>query len=604
MKLEDQILEHIGGKDNISSMWHCMTRLRFNAVDEDKVNLDKLKEIDGVVGARFQNGQFQIIIGNNVAKVYETLEGKLNISNVPNDNESKKSSNIIGKFTDTISGVFNPILPAIVGAGLLKAILSLILAFAPGVVETGVYQLFEIISDTAFYFLPFLLAASSSRIFKVDLSLSLALAGVLMYPTILNGAEAGGALSIFGLTLPFINYQSSVLPIVLGVYLLSHVDRLVRKVIPDMFSYVLIPVLSLGIAAPLTMLVLAPLGNYVSVYFAEMINWLFINAAPVAGLLYVGLMPIIIMTGMHYAFFPSAIQSLQTVGFDIVLLPANLIHNAAQAGAAFAVAVKTKSKEVRSTAVSTGVSAVFGITEPAMYGVNLKYKKPFYAVMISGGIVGTIAVTLGLKSYAFATPGLLALTGYTEGGQLTFNFFLAIISYFSSGILAFVITLFLKFDIAEDTVESTTIVSPVNGKAIPLSEVEDQVFSEKMMGEGLAVYTDDNKYYAPFDGVVEMIFKTKHAFAIKAENGLELLFHIGLDTANLDGKYFTYHVNEGDLVKAGQLLVEIDADAMKKENYDLVTPIVITNTPDFTDIKLLFDNGQLELGQTLIEVRK
>lgn len=597
MSLTDQILELIGGKDNVSSMWHCMTRIRFNANDESKVDLDKIKELKGVVGARYQNGQFQIIIGNNVASVYEELESKINLSNTTGT--SKKSGNVFSAITDTISGVFNPILPAIVGAGLLKAILSLIVVFSPGAVDSGIYKLFEIISDTAFYFLPFLLAASSSRIFKVDMSLSIAVAGALMYPTILN--NAGESLSILGLTLPFLDYNSSVIPIILGVYLLKHVDGLVRKFIPDMFSYVFIPVLSLGITIPLTLLFLAPLGNYVSVYFANMINWLFINAAPLAGLIYIGFMPLIIMTGMHYAFFPTAIQSLQTVGYDIVLLPANLIHNVAQAGAAFAVAVKSKNKNVRSTAISTGVSAIFGITEPAMYGVNLKYKKPFYAVMISGGIVGTIAVTLGLKSYAFATPGILSLPGYAGGTK--FNLILAIASYVASGLLAFIITLVWKFDIEAEE-EALTIVSPVNGLVVPLSKVDDRVFSEKMMGEGVAVYTSDDQFYAPFDGVVEMIFKTKHAVAIKADNGLEFLFHIGLETANLNGQYFEYFVKEGDRVKAGQPIVKINSEKMTEEKYDLVTPLVITNTADFETIKVLFDEGEIKVGQNLIEVKK
>lgn len=599
MNLTDQILRNIGGKENITSMWHCMTRIRFNVKEEEKVNLENLENLDGVVGARYQNGQFQIIIGNNVAKVYEELESKVGITQ---ETVTKKKGNIFNTLTDTISGVFNPILPAIVGAGLLKAILSLIIAFAPGAAESGAYQLFEIISDTAFYFLPFLLAASSARLFKVDLSLSLAVAGALMYPTILN--NAGESLNFFGLTLPFLEYQSTVLPVILGVYLLKHVDGFVRKIIPEMFSYVFIPVISLGITIPLTMLFLAPAGNYVSVYFANMINWLFVNAAPVAGLLFIGLMPLIIMTGMHYAFFPSAMQSIQTLGYDIVLLPANLIHNVAQAGAAFGVAVKAKDKNVRSTAISTGISAIFGITEPAMYGVNLKYKKPFYAVMISGGIVGTIAVTLGIKSYAFATPGLLSLAGYISPDGTMFNVILAVASYIASGVLAFVITLLMKFEIEEDKAESISIVSPVNGKAIPLSEVDDKVFSEKMMGEGIAVYSNDDMFYAPFDGVVQMIFKTKHAVAIKADNGLEFLYHVGLETANLNGKYFEYMVEEGQAVKAGQLLLKIDSKSMKEEKYDLITPLIITNTNDFSNVDIIFEKGELTVGQTIMEVRK
>ena len=597
----EQILKYMGGEENIERMWHCMTRIRFNAKDDSKVDLEGLKSIDKVVGARHQNGQFQIIIGNNVAKVFAELESAVNIT-TDNNAPKKKSSNIFGAIIDTISGVFNPILPAIVGAGLVKAILSLVLVFAPSAVDHGVYQLFDMISDAAFYFMPFLLAASSAKIFNVNTSLALSVAGVLMYPTILN--NAGESLSIFGLTLPYLNYSSTVIPIILGVLLLKYVDDFMKKIIPDMFSYVFIPLLSLSITIPITLLFLAPAGNYLSVYFADMVNWLFVNAAPLAGLIYVGLMPLIIMTGMHYAFFPTAIQSLQTVGFDIVLLPANLIHNVAQAGAAFAVAVKAKhNKDVRSTAISTGVSAIFGITEPAMYGVNLKYKKPFYAVMVTGGLVGTVAVWLGIKSYAFATPGLLSLPGYAGG--TTFNLILAIVSYIVSGVMAFVLTLILKFDIeGEEVVESQTAISPINGTVVHLENVNDKVFADKLMGEGIAILPETDTFSAPFDGEIVMIFKTKHAFAIKDKNGVELLFHIGLETANLNGKYFEYLVNENDTVKKGQPIVKVDIDNLRKENYNLITPIVITNTDEFSNIEVLAPEGKITTGTEILKIVK
>ncbi|MEY8355971.1 PTS transporter subunit EIIC [Lachnospiraceae bacterium 54-53] len=285
-------------------------------------------------------------------------------------------------------------------------------------------------------------------------------------------------------------------------------DKFFKKVIPNMFSYVFIPMLTLCVTVPVSLIVFAPLGNYAGIYFAEMINWLFANAAPVAGLIYVGLMPLIIMAGIHYAFFPTAIQSIQSIGYDTVLLPANLIHNSAQAGAAFAAGLKTKDKKMRSAAFSTGVSAIFGITEPAMYGVNLKYKKPFYAVIISGGIVGATAVTLGLKAYAFTTPGILAIPGYASGNR--FNLILAVGCYIGSFVLAFLIILVWRFD-TETQAEAeaktvTTITSPVDGKVIPLSQVEDKVFAEKLLGKGIAVVPDHDMFYAPFSGTVKNDF--------------------------------------------------------------------------------------------------
>lgn len=596
MKNLDKMIEYMGGKDNVTSVWHCITRIRFNAKDGDKVNLDGLKNLDGVVGARYQNGQYQIIIGSNVGTVFVELEKKLNLS-TPNKKEFK-NKNIINQIIDTISGVFNPILPAIVGAGLFKAVLSLIAVLAPGTVESDLYNLFNIISDAAFYFLPFLLAVSSARLFQVDVSLAVSVAGVLMYPAILN--NAGEGLKVLGISLPFLDYSSSVIPIILGVLLLKFVDDLVRKYVPEMFSYVFIPMISLGITIPITLVVLAPLGHYFSIYFANLINWLFTNMAPAAGLIYIGLMPLIIMTGMHYAFFPTAIQSLGTLGYDLVLLPANLIHNVAQAGAAFGVALKAKNnKEVRSTAISTGISAIFGITEPAMYGINLKYKKPFYAVMVSGGLVGSIAVTLKLKAYAFAIPGILSLPGYADG--LSNNLTIAIVSYLASGIFAFLLTLILKFEI--EGAEEIEIYSPAKGKIVSLDKVPDAVFSDKIMGEGFAIIPEDDLFYAPFDGTVEMIFKTKHAIAFKGDNNIEVLYHVGLETVELNGEHFELLVNEKDQVKKGQAVLRIDREKLLEKGYNLITPIIITNTKDFEEFKLLAEGKNVDFTNTIMKIK-
>ena len=587
----------MGGKDNVSSLWHCITRIRFNVKDDNKVNLDGLGGLEGVVGARYQNGQYQIIIGSNVASVFSELEAQLEVDD--GGKKEYKSKNILSNIIDTISGVFNPILPAIVGAGLFKAILSLVAVLAPSAVETDLYALFNVISDAAFYFLPFLLASSSARLFKVNTSLALSVAGVLMYPTILN--NAGESLSIFGVSLPFLDYSSSVIPIILGVFLLKIVDDFVRKYVPEMFSYVFIPMISLGITVPITLIALAPLGHYFSIYFAQGVNWLFTNMAPVAGLVYVGLMPLIIMTGMHYAFFPTAIQSLGTLGFDLVLLPANLIHNVAQAGAAFGVALKAKNnKEMRSTAISTGISAIFGITEPAMYGVNLKYKKPFYAVMASGGLVGMIAVSLKLKAYAFAIPGILSLPGYADG--VGTNLIIAIVSYIASGVLAFVLTLILKFDI-ETTNQDVEIASPTKGKIVSLSKVPDAVFADKIMGDGFAIIPEEDVFYAPFDGTVEMIFKTKHALAFKGKNDIEVLYHVGLDTVDLDGEHFEVLVSEKENVKKGQPVLRIDRQAILDKGYDIITPIIITNTKEFEDFTLLNEDKNVNATDAVMKVK-
>ncbi|GAB6109821.1 beta-glucoside-specific PTS transporter subunit IIABC [Fusibacter bizertensis] len=601
-QLSKLIVEAIGGAENINEIWHCMTRVRFSAVENEKVDIKKLESLEGVLGVRLQNGQFQIVIGNEVSKLFVEIE-KL-VETDKNSKSTKKVGNIFSQVVDVLSGLFTPILPAIVGTGLMKAFLAIVVLMNAKAPESGVYKTFEIIADAAFYFLPFLLAVSAAKRFKVHESLAMVVAGTLLYPTILNNA-GGEALSFLGLNVPMLNYSSSVIPIILGVLLLSYVDRMFKKIIPEMFNFVFIPMLTLGVTLPITLIALAPLGNYASVYFANGINWLFLNMAPVAGLIYTGLMPLIVMVGMHYAFFPAAIQSITTLGYDTVLLPANLIHNSAQAGAAFAVGVKLKDKKMKSVAFSTGVSAIFGITEPAMYGVNLKYKKPFYAVMISAGLVGSVAVTLGLKCFTFATPGILSIPGYATPDGATFNLILAVAAYVASFVLAFVITLIWKFDIGEveNDKPQTIVSSPVDGKLIPLSAVKDSTFSDGIVGKGIAIYPEDDTFYAPFDGEVMMIFKTKHAIALKSTLGVELLIHVGLETVNLEGRPFEVLVNNGEFVSKGQPLLKIDREMILAENYDLTTPIVITNSDMFED--LVFENkeGSIAQGQAMFSVQ-
>lgn len=438
-ELAKQIETHMGGSSNIKKVWNCMTRLRFNVINDELVDIEALKQLKGVMGVRYTNGQYQVIVGNTAIDLLKYIDHTVSVDN----EEVKKPKGIISNFFDTISGIFTPVLPAIAGTGLLKAILSVVVLIDASYAQSGVYQTFEMVSDASFYFLPFLLAWSSSVRFEVNTGLALTLAGGLMYPTLING---GDPIMFMGLKVPLIAYNGSVLPIILSVLLMKYVYNFLDRKIPSSIRGIVVPMLSLAIVMPITYILIAPLGNYASVYLAMGIDWLFENVSPIAGLLFTGFMPMIIMVGMHYAFFPTAMQSIQNTGFDLVLLPANLIHNSAQAGAAFAVGVKAKDKDVKSLAMSTGISAVFGITEPAMYGVNLKYKKPFYVVMGVSGAIGMVTVMLGLKSFTFAVPGILSIAGYAEPNGGYFNLILALVAYIAAFVGSFVITLMMKID--------------------------------------------------------------------------------------------------------------------------------------------------------------
>ncbi|MDN4636452.1 MULTISPECIES: beta-glucoside-specific PTS transporter subunit IIABC [unclassified Bacillus (in: firmicutes)] len=606
-ELAGEIVKLIGGTENISQSWHCITRLRFNLNDERQVKVDELKTLDGVLGAQFQSGQFQVIIGAKVAEVYEEIDhlaGHSSNNSAPVKNTSKM--NPIEVVFDVISGIFTPILPAIVGSGLIKGIMALFVSLGWLAETSSTYQVLQIFSNAVFYFLPFLIAYSAAKKFKTRESLALALAGILLYPTMLEGAAKGAdPLSFLGLSIPLNNYTSSVLPIILGVLLLSFVDKWITKVIPKSLSIVFTPVLSLMITAPLTLAFIAPIGNvsgqYLEIFFTSLFNF----AGPIAGLLMGGLMPLIVLTGMHYAFFPSTLASFEKVGYDIMLLPMNFIANMAQAGAVLGVIIRTKRVETRSLALSTLLPSFFGITEPAIYGVTLRLKKPFYASLIGGAVGGCFYGLFSVKTTAFSIPGITSLPTYIMKG--TNNFQLALIGIALSFIVSLLITILLGFQESvtaanEQTAEKpnhtestenqqiskqTTpyeVQAPMSGKIIPLSEVNDSVFSSEMMGKGVAILPDKGVVQAPFSGKVVTVTPTKHAIGLVSDDGIELLIHVGIDTVSLNGQFFDVLVKEGDEMKMGDHLLSFDIEGIQSNHLDVVTPIIVTNSTQYLDV--------------------
>ncbi|SPR94175.1 beta-glucoside-specific PTS transporter subunit IIABC [Bacillus altitudinis] len=606
-ELAGKIVKLIGGTENISQSWHCITRLRFNLNDESQVKVDELKTLDGVLGAQFQSGQFQVIIGAKVAEVYEEIDhlaGHSSNDSAPVKNTSKM--NPIEVVFDVISGIFTPILPAIVGSGLIKGIMALFVSLGWLTETSSTYQVLQIFSNAVFYFLPFLIAYSAAKKFKTRESLALALAGILLYPTMIEGAAKGAdPLNLLGLSIPLNNYTSSVLPIILGVLLLSFVDKWITKAIPKSLSIVFTPVLSLMITAPLTLAFIAPIGNvsgqYLEIFFTSLFNF----AGPIAGLLMGGLMPLIVLTGMHYAFFPSTLASFEKVGYDIMLLPMNFIANMAQAGAVLGVIIRTKRVETRSLALSTLLPSFFGITEPAIYGVTLRLKKPFYASLIGGAVGGCFYGLFSVKTTAFSIPGITSLPTYIMKG--TNNFQLALIGIALSFIVSLLITILLGFQesvtaaneqAAEkpNHTESTEnqqmskqtnpyeVQAPMSGKVIPLSEVNDSVFSSEMMGKGVAILPDKGVVQAPFSGKVVTVTPTKHAIGLVSDDGIELLIHVGIDTVSLNGQFFDVLVKEGDEIKTGDHLLSFDIEGIQSNHLDVVTPIVVTNSTQYLDV--------------------
>ncbi len=596
-ELAQEIVSQMGGAENINRSWHCMTRLRFNFKEKEKIDIKAIKQLEGVLGAQFQSGQFQIIIGNEVASVYGELSGLLE-GKMTEEGSTQGKGHLIEGVLDTISGIFTPLLPAITGGGLLKGIMALLVATKLMSETSSNYEILSFISDAPFHFLPFLIAFSAAKRFKTDASLAVTLAGILMYPQLMEYAAGGevSSLKFIGLSIPMNSYASSVLPIILGVLLLSYVHKYVDKIVPKSLKIIFTPLLSLLITAPLLLMFIAPLGNYIGVYLERFFAIMFEVAGPFAGMLMGGLMPLIVITGMHYAFFPSTFASFEKVGYDIMLLPMNFVANLAQSGAVLGVFLKTKDQKMKQLSFSTLIPAIFGITEPAIYGVTMKLKKPFYASLAGGAVGGAIFGLFNVKNFAFAVPGIMSLPSYIEKG--TNNFLMAVIGIAASFTVSLVVTLLLKFDeetaleaAPRETLTSTVtkerpaeVLSPLTGSVLPLETVSDATFAEGLVGKGVAIVPAEGLVKAPFDGEVMMLTSTNHAIGLRSVEGVEMLIHIGLETVELNGAGFELLVKDGQKFQQGDALLRFDLADIKAQGYNLVTPVVITNASQFLDV--------------------
>lgn len=609
--LSKTILKNVGGEENILDVYHCITRLRFHLKDSSKVNEKEITDTEGIAGAQFKGSEFQVIIGNDVKNVYENFVSHMKDFGRQDGEVSTEKTNIMTKLMDTLAGVFVPVLPAITAAGMVKSVLALLLAVRAISSESDIYQLFNILSDAAFYFLPFLLAVTSARKFKTNEFLALTVAGSMMYPTIITGAADGGGLHVFGLTIPFINYSASIIPIVLSVWLLSKVYRFIDKRTPETVRLLIAPMLSLFIIVPISLGLLAPLGNYAGYYLAGFLTWIFALSGPVAGLILGATIPLIVMTGMHYVVNPIVLQNLKLLGYDFIA-PLFFLCNIAQAGATLAVFTKAKDKKLKSLALSTGISAIFGITEPAMYGVNIREKKPFFASLIAGGIGGFVATMFGVKVYAFVMPGITGIPAYITQGGDNRNIVVILLSLLITFASSFGLTLILwkekKINIIEEPqtvpeeMKEEFVRSPIEGKIVPLTDVPDTIFSKQIVGPGVAIIPERREIRAPFEGQVTMISESKHAIGLKSKSGIELLIHVGIDSAKLGGLGFEAAVKAGDDIRVGDKLLEVNLDYLKEKGINMITPVVVTNVSAFKRVELLSVGSKGNLETNIIAV--
>lgn len=586
-----KILEQVVS-ENITYLTHCATRLRFNVKDESCIDLNKLNQIEGVITAQFKNGQLQVVIGAKVEGVFDELIEMVNLSDDVTVEKNEKKKNLISNVVETIAGCFSPVIPVLIGCGMVKSVLAILTTLNIISTTSGEYQVLSMIGDLLFYFFPFFLAVSAAKKFKTHEFLALALAGALMYPTIQNGAinatETGiTSLSFLGLPALFVNYKSTIIPIIIAVWVMSYVYKWVNKIIPDTFKVLFVPMIVLFIMVPLELIVIGPFGTYIGKGVASLVTWLYGINGVLGAFLFGTFRPLLIILGMHYAITPINTQLIAEYGYSVIS-PANLTGNLAQAGACLAVFILLKNKNEKSNAFTSGLTAVFGITEPAMFGFNLKYKKPMICAMLAGGIGAAYMNMFGGGATAVILPGILALPTYIADSYIH-----VIIAVLISIIGAFVATsvLGIKENGSEeksinDEVKDEIVEIPTKGEVIELSQVNDPTFSQGLMGKGFAVISVDGNYYAPFNGVVSMIFPTKHAIGLTSDNGVELLIHIGLETVELNGQYFESFVETGQKIKAGDMLIKVDIEKLKELGYDITTPVIVTNTDHYQKIEL------------------
>lgn len=614
-KTAADILELVGGEKNVASVTNCMTRLRFVLNDAGKADVEGLKKVKGVQGVVTKNGQFQVVIGTDVSHVCDEIKKMGHFGEETQAPKEKKG--IVAGFFGGLTAIFQPIIPALAGSGMIKALLALLVFI--GWVDSGsqTYQIFNAFGDALFSFMPFMLAFSAAKYFGCNQYVSAALAGVLLHSSF-TSLEA--PILLFGFVpVTQVSYGGSVVPILLIVWAQSYIERFANKISPKSVKIFLAPLLTIIVTGCLGITILGPLGNLVGQGLAVGFNWLNDYAGWVIPFLMGTFCPFFVMTGMHYCFAP--IQTIQyaTLGYGTILGPGMLASNIAQGTASLVVGLKSKNKDLKQLGISAGFTGLMGITEPALYGVTLKYKRPLYAAMIGGGVAGLYAGITGIHTYSSTTAGLLALPVYI-GGSGFGNVINAAITIVISMIVTAVATLLLGFDDpVEEQAEETPavekkeeeqapsmrieIASPVKGTEIPLSEVKDEVFSKNIVGKGAAVIPSEGKVYSPVDGTVASVFDTKHAIGLVSEEGVEVLIHVGLDTVELGGQHFTAHVAQDDKVTKGQLLLEFDMDAIKAAGYDTVTPVVISNTDSYLDV-LAADAAEINAGDMLITIVK
>ncbi|EGO7556195.1 beta-glucoside-specific PTS transporter subunit IIABC [Enterococcus faecalis] len=596
-----EILKDVGGKDNIVDVTHCYTRLRFVLKDTKQANKEALLQTEGVISVVESGGQYQVVLGNKVAHVYNALEPLL-AQQLTTKTSTKEKNSLGNRILNTVAAIFTPVVPAIAASGMLKGILAIAVMVANNFYQVDLkplntYIILSAASDALFYFMPVILGYSAAKVFKTNEYIAMVIGATLCYPTIVSLMTEESAVTLFGLHVTKANYVSTVIPIILAIFILAYVQRFLEKVIPEVLKIIMVPTLSLLLMIPATLLLFGPIG----IYLGDGVNWLYyyiMNLSPILlGGFIGGIWCVLVIFGAHRGLVPIGINDVARTGRQNLLAFAGAA-NFSQAGAAFGVFVRTKNKDLKAVAASATVTALFGITEPAIYGANLRLKKPMIYAVASGAAGGALMGWGGSYGTAFANQGLLTIPVYAEAGTKAFICYLlgCGIAFFG----AFLLTIFLGFnDLPLDesrqepglkteagTVkEKQRIQAPVQGQLVSLDQINDEVFASQQMGKTLAIYPTEEQIVSPGNGQVTALYPTHHAIGLKLDNGAEILLHIGINTVELKGRAFETFVKVGERVRLGQKLLSFDKQIIQAAGYDPTVLVIVTNTAEMAVIE-------------------
>lgn len=612
-ELSSNIEKLIGGKENVQFLSNCMTRLRFVVVDKSKVKEEKIKNIKGVKGTAWAGDQFQIIIGQAVDQALAEIQEATGIGL---DNQKQPESKKHKKFNpmsifETIAAIMTPIITLLIGAGVIRVVMILLSYFGVITTDSSTYIALDFIADSAYYFLPVIVGAASAQRFGMNIYVGMFLGAILLHPKYITLVQSGDAGSLFGLPIYETTYANTLFPVILNVMFATQVEKIIKKYSPDLLRTILVPFGTILITTPIALSVLSPIGAYIGIYISEFVIWIYETVGFIGVGIVAALYPIFVSVGMHNAFTPYLSQQI-TLGSESLLSPAVIVNNIGIGAACLGIGIKSKNSDIKTEATSSAVTAIAGgITEPGLYGFVLGNKKVLFSVMLGNFIGGCIAGVFKSTANAFAgSYGLLGLTVFINNDGLS-NVLYTTLAVLVGAVISFVSTIFLyksnsQNDSSDSSLELTedkqVVYTPIKGEVKLLRECRDDAFSQGALGQGVVIEPSEGKVFAPFDGKVIMLFNTLHAIGLQANNGIELMIHVGLNTVELNGDGFIAHVKSGDVIHKGQLLLEFDLPKFKSKNIDVMTPVVITNSDSYKVIIPTY--GEASVGDKMINIEK